>query len=570
MGMEVEVGRTLRVLAFTTGLLALTAAARGQEARYTVLTAPGQQTRGQRLGAPEMRLSLHEAAAMALEHNINLEVSRLTLASSQEGIVAATGIFDPVASAEYTEQSQKSASTNILAGARQLEQKQRAFTLGLSQFLPTGAMVSFGWENSRSSTNSSYYYLNPSYGSGLSLSLTQPLLRGFGTDISREGIEVARRNSQISRLQFEQIVISTLQQVEQVYWSLVYAIDNLKVKEQSLKLAQDLLDQTRTRVRIGTSAPIDIVQSEATVAAREQEIIVAANAVEAAADTLKQLMGFENPEDWQAHIVPTDSLDVAPQSVDLAAAIQSALEQRLELKQRQLETEIGEVSLVAADNSVRPKVDLKLAYGYNGSNVIYDVDESGQPIVVGGDWSDALQQLWDGDYPAWSAGLVFSYPLGNNQAKAQRAQRRFELGAARQTQAAERQSVIADVRSAVRNLEDSAKAITAAIKARELAERNLDAEQKKFANGMSTNYQVLQIQEDLAAAQAAELQSRMAYRRSMVAYHVSVGTLLADTGVKLEEAPGAKEPHTMLRDVDFLKYGHWAKVEGALTPPAQE
>ena len=570
MGTEVEVSRTLRFFALVMALCFITAAATAQEARFTVLTAPGQQTRGQRLGAPEMRLSLHEAAAMALEHNINLEVSRLVLASSQGGIVAATGLFDPVLSADFTEQSQKSASTNVLAGAQQLEQKQRLFTLGLTQLLPTGTTLALAWDNNRSSTNSSFYYLNPSYGSGFSLSLTQPLLRGFGTDVNRQGIEVARRNRDISRLQFEQIVIATLQQVETAYWSLVYAIDNLKVKEQSLKLAQDLLDQTRTRVRIGTSAPIDIVQSEATVAAREQEIIVAANAVEASRDLLKELMGFENPEDWQSLIVPTDSLEATPERVDLAAAIDLALARRLELKQRQLEAEIGEVSLLAADNAVRPRVDVKLDYGYNGSNVVYEIGPDGQPVVVGGGWSDAVQRLWDRDYPGWSAGVVFSYPLGNNQARAQRVQRRFELGAARQTQAAERQAVIADVRSAVRNLEDSAKAIAAAVKARELAERNLDAEQKKFANGMSTNYQVLQIQEDLAAAQAAELQSRMAYRSSTVAYHVSAGTLLADMGVELEEAPGAQEPHTMLRDVSFLKYGRWFEVEGPSTTPAQE
>jgi outer membrane protein TolC len=549
-------------------LFLITAAGTAEEATFTVPTAPGQQTRGQRLGAPQMRLSLHESAAMALAHNINLEVSRLVLASSQGGIVAATGIFDPLLSADFTEQSQMSASTNVLAGARTLEQKQRLFSLGLSQFLPIGTTLSLGWENNRASTNSGYYYVNPSYGSGLFLSLTQPLLRGFGTDVNRQGIEVARRNHDISRLQFEQIVIATLQQVETGYWNLVYAIDNLKVKEQSLKLAQDLLDQTRTRVRIGTSAPIDIVQSEATVAAREQEIIVAANAVEAAADSLKQLMGFEDPEDWQTHIVPTDSLETEAEGVDLSAAIETALARRLELKQRQLEAEIGEVALLAADNAVRPRVDLKLDYGYNGSNVLYEVGPDGQPAVVGGDWNDSLQQLVEGDYPAWSAGVVFSYPLGNNQAQAQRAQRRFELGAARQTQAVERQAVIADVRSAVRNLDDSAKAIAAAVKARELAERNLDAEQKKFANGMSTNYQVLEIQEDLAAAQAAELLSRMAYRRSTVAYHVSAGTLLADMGVTLEEAPAPKEPHTMLRDVEFFKYGSWVDVEEPAPAPA--
>lgn len=547
--------------------LAIVGVASAQEPSYSVSTTPGQQTRGARLGAPELRLTLKDAVALALAHNINLEVARLGLAAAGESVFSATGIFDPVFQAELSEASQESPAVNQLAGSKQ---KRRVFDLSLGALLPTGGTASVGWANTRSeSTGSRLVFFNPSYSASLTLSLQQPLLKGFGTDVNRSAIEVAARSRDISRLQFEQIVMTTVQAVEGAYWNLVYTKENLKVKEQSLKLAQDLLDQTRTRVRIGTSAPIDIVQSEATVAAREQEIIIAENDVDQAADLLKRLMGFENVDDWASVVVPGDTLAVTLAPPDLEPSIGVALQRRLELKQRGIEKAIGETNLLVAENVVKPSLNLSLGYGYSGvaGTLLVPDSTSGQAIKTG--WGDSLQQITDLSYPQWTAGLVLSYPLGNTLARAQRAQRRWELASAEQSYALQRQDVIADVRNTVRGVNAAAKSIAAAVKARELAERNLDAEQKKFANGMSTNYQVLQIQEDLATAMAAELNSRVAYRVSLVLYQVAEGTLLDSMGVTLHEEAAAKEPHTLWRDVEWMKFGHW-KHNPQPAPPKEQ
>jgi outer membrane protein len=537
-------------LGLLVGTLAL-----AQEPTFTVQTNPGEVS-GARLTSPEMRLTLNEAISLALGHNINLEISRLGYAGARKGIIAATGIFDPGLGITYTESGATSPATNQLVGAQVNKTKQRVFNIGYQQLLATGLNYSIGWNNSRSETNSTFYFLNPAYNSGLALQLTQPLLNGFGTDVNRSGIEVARRNSEISQLDFERIVISTVQQVEDAYWNLVYARNNLTVQQESLKLAQDLLEQTRTRVRIGTSAPIDIVQSEATVAAREQEIIVAENAVSNAGDILKQLMGVMEPQDWKAEVIPIDKLEQQVPSVNLDEAIEAALKSRVELRQSRLSTQISEINVVSAASAVLPSLDLNVTYGYTGVGGTYTNPDTG--VVTPGGWDDALDQIRKRDYNRWSAGLSFTYPLGNHQAKATLAQRRFEFSSAQRSLAAERQTVIAEVRQAVRNMEASANLITASVKARELAERNLDAEQKKFANGMSTNYQVLQIQQDLATAQVTELQSRVAFRQSRVAYYVAIGKLLEEMNVHLEGGKAEKEPHTFLSGVDWLKYSHWA------------
>ena len=548
-----------------TWMLMAIATVAGAQERFSVATAPGQQQRGVSFGAPELRLSLQEAVTLALEHNINIEVSRLGLAQSGEALFGATGIFDPVLGADASNAYSSSPSTNQLQGATVSESRRRTFDLSLGALLPLGTQTSVSWTNTRTTTNSSFYYLNPNYNSGLGLQIVQPFLKGFGTDVNRYGIEVARKNHEISRLQFESIIIATVQQVESAYWDLVYARENLTVKEKSLKLAGDLLKQTQTRVRIGTSAPIDIVQSEATVATREQEIIVAEHAVAEAADVLKGLMGYETLVDWSSNVVPADDLTVARGPADLDAAIATALERRTELKQEEIQRAIQEMNLVVAENQIRPQLDLTLGYGLSGVGGTLHVTDPATGIIttVPGGWDDALQMLRDAKYDQWSAAVAFRYPLGNNQARAQRAQARYQLHSAEQLLAAQRQSVIQDVRRAVRALQSSGKSIDAAAKARELAERNLDAEQKKFANGMSTNYQVLQIQDDLAAALAAELQSRVAYRKSMVGYSVSTGTLLDAMGVGLQEEQGKKEPHTLWKDVNWMRFGHWAELDEA-------
>lgn len=556
-------GKKVAVLA---AVVLAAASAVWAEEPLTVSTKSGGQERGARLGAPEMRLSLREAVTLALQHNVNLEVSRLALAGSWQGFLAATGVFDPAVRLEFNESSTTTRATNQLIGADVNVAKRRQLNLGLTQLLAPGTSLSVSFNNARSETNSQFFFINPAYDSLLGFSIVQPLLRGFGSDVNRTAIEVARRQRDISRLEFEALVIGIVQSVEDAYWNLVYARDNLEVSRTSLALALDLLEQTRTRVRIGTSAPIDIVQSEATVAAREQGIIVAENLVEAAADNLKFLMGFENPADWQSVIVPVDTLEVSVAPADVEEAMRTALAERLEIKQRLLSEDINRLAVVAAHNATRPRLDLVASYGLSGASGTSRNPQTGQVISQG--WGNALQQIVDRDFDRWAAGVQFSLPIGNTEAKANLAQRRFALAQARQQLAALRQSIVAEVRTAVRNLEAGAKSIAAAAKARELAERNLDAEQKKFANGMSTNYQVLKIQEDLAAARASELQSLVLYKKSLVALKVATGTLLSSAGVELTDEVGGVEPHTFLSDVGWLRWAHWSDGARAETPLA--
>ncbi len=202
-----------------------------------------------------------------------------------------------------------------------------------------------------------------------------------------------------------------------------------------------------------------------------------------------------------------------------------------------------------------PNLDFEASYGYSGIGGTTTIRDpiTGEIIEkIDGGLSDAMGQL--GDFPHWTFGLNFVVPIGNNVAKATLAQRRFEKERAEMDLNAQKQRIILDVRTAVRTLHDGAAAIDAAVASRQFAERNLEAEQTKFANGLSTNYNVLQIQEDLSQAQLSEINARSVYRRAIVGYRYSTGTLLDRLNISIMD-PDAQEPaHTMWQDVEWMQF----------------
>ncbi len=503
-----------------------------------------------------LKLDLDQAYAMALERNLNLQVGRYDVAIAGQSIVQRAGIFDPALTAAISGSKSKSPAATQLAGAQVTQSRGTSFDLGIGQLLPTGTQWDVSTNFARSETNSSYFFLNPSWQGQLNASITQPLLNGFGTTVNRSAIVVARNGHQQAATTFALNVIGTLQQVESSYWNLVAAREAVDVKKQSLDLAQQLLDETQERVKVGTAAPIDTVQSEASVASRTEELILARNAAANAEDTLKSVLGFDQPDEWTTGVATAEKLETEPIHPQLAGAIDTALKRRPELHRQLLGLATLELNLKVARNGILPSLDLRANYGYSGlgGDLVIEDPETGAIQRISGGYSDALQQITNMDYPAWTVGLNFRVPLGNNQAKAQVAQSRFQLEQARTSLESLKQQIILEVRKAVRDLEDGAAAIDAAAAAHKAAQRNLEAEQTKFANGLSTNFQVLQIQDDLALAQLSELNARVAYRRALVAYRIATGTMLEDKGIHIVEPDTPDVPHDFWKNVKWLQF----------------
>ncbi len=521
----------------------------------------------------ELSLALHDAYALALTRNLDLQVGRYDLAAAQAGILQSVGIFDPKLDLGINGDYTKSPAATQLAGAQITESRNTGFSLGLSQLLPSGTTYSVNTRFNRSETNSTFFFLNPRWASDITLQVTQPLLNGFGTTVNRSGLVIARNSREQTAVGLTLSVIGTVQQVENAYWDLVAARKAVEVKEQSLELAQRLLEETKERVRVGTSAPIDLVQSEAAVAARRQELITARNAAADAEDALKSVLGFDQPEEWTVHIETRDELAIEPLEVDLDTAIQAALDRRPEIHRQMLAIEALRLNVDLAKNATLPRLDLAGSYGFaglGGDLTVRDPQTGAVLDTIPGGFDDAVRQLRDLDFPHWTVGVTFSLPLGNNDAKAKLAQRRYELEKGLVQLQALKQQVILEVRRAVRGLEDGAASIDAAVASTRLAQRNLDAEHTKFANGLSTNYQVLQIQDDLAQAQLTELNARVAYRKALVAYEMATGTLLEKDGIRIADPGSPDVPHDFWGSVKWLQLSDLKTAANRLREPQRE
>jgi len=507
----------------------------------------------------EVKLSLRDAYTMALERNLNLQIGRYEIATATTSIFEKTGTFDPALRASIDGDWTKSPAATQLAGAVVNEGRNTRYDLGLNWLLPSGTNLDVDVNAGRSETNSQFFFINPRWAAGLKLSLQQPLLRGFGTLVNRAPIIIARNNRDQSISQFAATVISTLKDVEDAYWDLVAARWAVKVRQQSLELAQKLLDETRQRVKIGTSASIDLVQSEATVAARQQEVIAARNAADNAEDALKAVLGFDQPSEWNVHIETADPLKTKKFLPDLRTSIDEALDSRPEVHQELLALEAIKLNIKVTRNGTLPSLDLKATYGWSGlgGNVTIRDPETGEPIgVLPGGINDAFRQLRDRDFPGWTLGINFSMPLGNNTARARLAIQRFALEKEATRLQALRQQIIQQVRVAVRALQDGAANIDAAHASRIAAERNAEAEETKFKNGLSTNFQVLKVQDDLAKAQLTEIQAHAVYRKAIVGYLAATGTLLDREKVAIVDPGQPGIPH------DFWTKVRWLQMAG--------
>ncbi len=501
-------------------------------------------------------LDLQRAYEIALARNLDLQVGRYDLAIADTGIQGASGIFDPSFDLGAESSYNESPAATQLDGAVVTETRNTQYNLGLGGLMPTGGTASIGLGTRRTATNSQFYFLNPSWGTGLTARLNQPLLRNFGTLVTRSRIVVAQTNRDQAAETLKTQVIATLQQVEQAYWDFAAAKVLVDVKLQSLELAQKLLKETKERIRVGTSAPIDLVQSEASVATRNQDLILARNAQANSEDALKQVLGFQTPAEWAMKIIAAEPYVFEPLDVDLASSIETALKERPEIIRQEMSLDITNLNVKLARNAVLPSLDLTGSYGFSGigGTLSFDDPITGEPSRIKGGFDDSLDQIVDMDYPNWGVGLALKVPLGNNDAKANLARRRFEHHQTETRLSALQQSITHDVRVAVRYLYDGAASVEAAEASKVLAERNVEAEQTKFANGLSTNFLVLQIQDDLANAQLSNLRARLNYRKAIVGYRVATGTLLDELGVDIADAGAPEEDHTLWKDVKWMQF----------------
>ncbi len=480
-------------------------------------------------------LTLEEAVELALRQNLGLSIERFNRTRSALAVGQTLGIYDLLASASlYAEDQQSPTITRLQASESSLQR----FNFSLGQIFPTGGELTVGVTNSRNESNSPFTTVNPGFNSGLEFNLNQPLLRNFGRLATERQLLVARNRSAASSEEFERQVGLIVQQVINAYWNLVGARQQLVVAQESMSLASELNNRNRIQVEVGTMAPLELVQSEAAIAEREEGIITAQSDRGDAEDTLRRLLNLPEGELWGTEIRPATDPAIEHTPIDVQAAIQTALQERPELRVQQLDIEQARIQSAFARNQERPTLDLDLGYGFSGAggDVIVRDDDTGEVIdTVPGGFGDAFDQVSGFDFRGWTAQLTFGFPLQNRGARATRVIADLDLERAESALEDARNAIITEVRGAARRVETAAKQIDAARASKVFQERNLDAERKRYENGMSTSFQITQIQEDLTQARSREVNAIINYRTALAEYQRVIGRLLDEEGVEVDD-----------------------------------
>jgi len=487
----------------------------------------GQEARPGTVPAPARRLTVDEAVQQALEHNLGIQIARVNPQLQDLSIAQLFGAWSPAFTSSVAQSHTDTPAASFLSGADLKTTDNRlATSVAIRQSLKWGgASYAIGWDNARATTNNLFVNYTPQVNSSVSFSFVQPLLRNFRIDNLRQQIEVGRKTRDISDLDLQASIASTTRAVKNAYWDLAYAIEALKVQKQSLDLARESLRNNKARVEIGTMAPIDIVEAEAEVAQRDEAVIVAEAAIDRAEDALRALIYDPNaPDFWTVRLDPTDRPPFQAVAVDVNGAVQQALELRTDLKQARKTIESSDVSMRFFSNQTLPEVNAQVDYGLSGlggTQALRGVPTGGSFLgpVIGSTvrgYGSVLGDIFTNDFPKWTVSLNVSYPLGNSQPQANLTRAKLQYTQS-QTQLRNVQlQVSTQVREAARTLMTNQKRVASTKASRELAERRLEAEQKKFTAGQSTSFFVFQAQRDLAVAQNTELKAVLDHNKSLV------------------------------------------------------
>ena len=499
-------------------------------ARLAAVQTPG--------AGPRVDLTLEDAIARALERNLDLAVQRLNPQVFDLNLAQQLAAYRPTFDTAFSNNSRTNPSSTQLDGGESVVSDTVVFNTGLTQAIGWGGgRYEVNLNNNRSSSTNFFTSFNPSYRSTVQASYTQPLLRGFKIDTTRQQIQVTQINRDIADIDLRQTITNTVSAVRNAYWDLVYATQTLAVQQQALELAEALVRDNEARVEIGTLAPIDVVQARSEAAARRQTLAQAEQALATAELVLKQLIvGGTRDEYWGATLNPVDLPTLDPEPIDLQVALRRALDERTDLARSRRQLDINDVNLSAMRNNTLPSVDLVGSYqlqGQGGTRFLRTGLGGDVTTEIPGGLSDAFNQLLDAQFPVWTVQLNISYPIGQSAADAAYARARLQT---QQVQAQLRQlelQVATEVTNAVVQIQAIDRRIDAATAARELTEEQLAAEQSRFEAGLTTNFFVVQAQRDLATAQDAELRAILDQQKALIELDRVQRTSLSQAGISI-------------------------------------
>ena len=493
-----------------------------------------------------IKLPLKSVIFLALKNNLQIAFESLGPDVSESDIAREESVYDPNVSLQFGKSRRVTQTGNFLAGAGEPSIYQQSWDLEVDvvKKFVSGTSAELKWNSSDSTTDFLFQALVPEYRSELNLSLTQPLLKDFGIDVGKSMIKIASLNFKISQDQFKNRVIDILHEVNRLYWNLYFQMEDYEARENSLKLAEDLLREFKIKIEAGTLAPIEIYQAEAEVATRKEDLIIAGDLLRDTEDVLKTSLSFyEKEQYWDLAIIPVDEPRSVAVKEDLMEGLKVAFQHRPDYNQAKMDIEARKIMVKYTKNQVLPRVDLFGTIGTMG------LGGRGNPDAIdfagggggGGDassfsthWDDVADHLVSGDFYNYTIGLKIEFPLGNRFAKSQYSRAKVEaLRAATYLKDLEN-NVINDVRMAVRQVTTDFERIQAAKASLRLSVEKLKAEEKKYEVGLSTAHDLLEFQQDLARAKSREARSLADYEKDLSSLARAKGVLLEEYNITID------------------------------------
>jgi outer membrane protein len=554
----------------------------------------------------KLRLSLSDAVTLALENNLDLAIARFNLSIADTDIMraksgesvrgVATGLvqgtpgggvggfgsgapgagaggtsggaggagtgasglvqstlgtgtpidsFDPIITAGTNiDHATFPESSTVLYGVQSLQQHAGVANFSYTQGFGSGTLMTLGFNNDRITSNSGFAILSPEVDSGFRLTLRQHLLAGFGFGPNLRFIHIARNNREISDVAFRGQVIATVSQIQNIYWDLVNAYEDVKVKERSLELAEKTLSDDREQVKIGAIAPMEVMKAESEESARSQDLLLSQNGLQLQELLVKNAItrDLSDPTLASASVIPTDTMSIP--EVEPVTPIQDLLSDaqahRPELAEARMDLSNREITRKAAANALKPALDLIAWYGAYGLAGVQTPAWQYQgpavaPVGTSG-YSTAFTDLFKNNSPDYAVGLNVTIPLRNRGAQADQIRSQLEYRQAQLHLQQLQNQIGIEVRNAQFALLQNRSRVEAARKARDLAQQTFDVEQKKKALGASTSNLVLQTDRDLAQAESNFVEAMSTYEKSIVELDRATGLTLAHSGIEIEEA----------------------------------
>ena len=475
------------------------------------------------------------------------------LVQSTVGAGPPIGSYDPIFTSGLSIEHLSQQVSSVFSGVPVAQTNTGTANFNYQQAFATGTTLNVGFNNQRQFTNNTFTSLNPLLNSGFRATFTQHLLQGLSVNANKRFIRIAKNNREISDIAFRNQVINTVSQIENIYWDLVSAYEAVKVNERSLALAQKTLSDNQKQVQIGTLAPIEVVRAQSQVAASNQTLIVAQTNLQLQQLLMKNAItrNLSDPVFASAEVIPTSTMSTPTVEpvVPVQDLINDALSHRPELAQSRVDLVNREITKKAAANALLPSVDLVAWYGEaalggpTNPDVICGSPKASPPpfcIPPGAappnGWTGAFKNLFGYNFPDYAVGFNVNIPIRNRSAQATQVRSELEYRQAQMLLQQLQNQIGIQVRNAQFTVQQNRAQVEAARKAEELAQQSLDAEQKKYALGASTNTLVLQAQRDLTQAQSNTVAALASYEKSKVELDRVTGLTLSHNGIQMADA----------------------------------